>query len=447
MADLSLIEITGTYQAQYVPKPTPNPIVWTGSGSQPVTETLTNISTLYGGYPLLVVPVLTDTYSFVVTTGGNLSAVRFSISSSAGVFATKTNQALTAYGVYSHVLKIDQTTGNDIAVDFTGSTAFNIGDSWGYTITAPYCTAPQEDPRTFSLTPYYAPTLSNDCLVNFPPPIPNAYIPQTTTPTATVPPFPFQIYQDSPTTSAMRGGDICNTCTGSVTTIPDDNGVPTAAGDDTYFWAKKSGGSFSQNSGTYLNMLADWTSYPRQPSPPDVNYRLIGFADNSTSPGTMTCHNDWNGGNMDWACNQTTYIPGKQPFDVIIDGTHTSLYLMPGTINQVLPTNMLSSFSISSSGNYCVYLSVNTDGYTVVNATINVSGSVPSQGIISTPAAAPSSFNIVIGMINSGVLTQVAHGNINATTVPTIQQDRYPPVVGMSTTIRWYSWTVAFTTI
>lgn len=96
-------------------------------------DTYANISTAvqtstYVGYPAL--GVVSDTYTVVVTTGGNLSAVRFSVTSDNSVFTAKTNVALTTVSADADILIVDNAAGNDVSVDFTGSTAFVVGDTF-----------------------------------------------------------------------------------------------------------------------------------------------------------------------------------------------------------------------------------------------------------------------------------------------------------------------------
>lgn len=98
------------------------PVYVEGSGSTS-NVTVENVSTAYVGTPAR--SILSDTYTVTVTTTGNLSAVRFSISSLKESFLTLTNQALA-----SNILAIETTSGNDINLDFTGSTAFTLGTSW-----------------------------------------------------------------------------------------------------------------------------------------------------------------------------------------------------------------------------------------------------------------------------------------------------------------------------
>ena len=98
------------------------------------TVTVANTSTAYYGYAAK--RVLTDTYTATVTTGGNAAAVKFTITSAQGVFASKRN-----VGLVANVLTIDNANGNVQKLDFTRAggdpaTVFAVGDSWSYNVVA-----------------------------------------------------------------------------------------------------------------------------------------------------------------------------------------------------------------------------------------------------------------------------------------------------------------------
>ena len=108
--------------------------VWTGSGSDPghsgVTIAHTG-TTAYVGYNAL--RVLSDTYTATVTTGGSLTAARFTVTSANSVFAAQTNVALTG-----GVLAIDNSGGNVVNWSFSlsSSSLLVAGQSWSVTLTA-----------------------------------------------------------------------------------------------------------------------------------------------------------------------------------------------------------------------------------------------------------------------------------------------------------------------
>jgi hypothetical protein len=97
-----------------------------GSGSS-VGVAVSNVSTGYTGTPSR--GILRDTYTITVTASGNISAARFSIDSASSSFLTKTNQQIN-----SNLLVIENSTGNDIKLDFSGSTNFTLGSRWKLTV-------------------------------------------------------------------------------------------------------------------------------------------------------------------------------------------------------------------------------------------------------------------------------------------------------------------------
>lgn len=130
-----------------------NAPTWVGSGSAPSGRvTLSNDSTAYVGYNEK--RVLADTYTFEVTTGGNTSAVKFKVSSAAGVFTPKTDVSLVTVSSDADILWLDNTGTNAVRIDFTSSTSFVVGDKWTVSVAA---AATQQTPTsggTFTDAPH-----------------------------------------------------------------------------------------------------------------------------------------------------------------------------------------------------------------------------------------------------------------------------------------------------
>ena len=97
--------------------------VFTGNSGDNAGVTVYNSSTSYAGYP--IAGIHEDTYNVTVTTGGNQTAARFSIASKNDAFTIKLNNAL-----LNSYLFIDDSVGNNVVLDFTGSTLFVVGSSW-----------------------------------------------------------------------------------------------------------------------------------------------------------------------------------------------------------------------------------------------------------------------------------------------------------------------------
>jgi len=104
-----------------------------GTGGSYGTVTTSNTSTSYDGHPDL--GIVADTFTATVTTAGNLSAVRFSVASAAGAFATVTDAALA-----TNVLNLDVSSPlglvNNVKIDFTSSTAFTLGMTFTLSVVA-----------------------------------------------------------------------------------------------------------------------------------------------------------------------------------------------------------------------------------------------------------------------------------------------------------------------
>lgn len=105
------------------------PVVTNGS-----VVTVSNTSTAYKGSfnYLSGAPIIADTYKGTVTTAGDHTAVRFTVTSANGAFAPVTAVALSSY-----ILALDTNSPNVVHLDFTGSTSFAVGDSWAVTVAAP----------------------------------------------------------------------------------------------------------------------------------------------------------------------------------------------------------------------------------------------------------------------------------------------------------------------
>jgi hypothetical protein len=101
------------------------------NGTSNSTVVLANTSSDYEGY--VAKGIVEDTYSFKVTTGGDLATARFSVSSQAGAFTTKLDVALVDSGSGTYTLTLDSANGNNVTVSFTagGSPAdLQLGNSW-----------------------------------------------------------------------------------------------------------------------------------------------------------------------------------------------------------------------------------------------------------------------------------------------------------------------------
>jgi hypothetical protein len=96
-------------------------------GTTNATVVVDNVSEAYVGYAAK--GIVTDTYTATVTTSGNATTARFSVSSANGAFSTKTDLSLDDL-----FLSLDEANGNAAGIEFTeaeGATlAFAKGNSW-----------------------------------------------------------------------------------------------------------------------------------------------------------------------------------------------------------------------------------------------------------------------------------------------------------------------------
>lgn len=87
------------------------------------------------------------------------------------------------------------------------------------------------------------------------------------------------------------------------------------------------------------------------------------------------------------------------PFDCTVTGS--SMKVRYGTINGLAPSNINSTFIISTSGTYYVLLSVTTSNAQVVSSSISVSAS-PASVMPVNLGQPPSTFDIPIALLNNG---------------------------------------------
>lgn len=110
-----------------------------------------NTSSAYKGYAAL--GVMSDTYTIEVTTPGALNEALFTITSEAGVFATKTDQALDV----NDALIIDNAGSNVVKIDFTAierasGALLQLGDVWTLSVVAPVAVTTPDSSGTYTGT-------------------------------------------------------------------------------------------------------------------------------------------------------------------------------------------------------------------------------------------------------------------------------------------------------
>lgn len=139
----------------------------------------------------------------------------------------------------------------------------------------------------------------------------------------------------------------------------------------------------------------------------------------------------------------------RLPFDLILTAREDSalydLDLWPGTLNQLVPTNMFSTFTYNPTTSVFVSLACLTNGKQVTSCSIEVGTSAPSViGVLEN--AAPSSFSVVLGVVlgdgTVGTVQQIQNGNFTAATEQALVQEKASPEVGLSPWIYWWTWEV-----
>jgi hypothetical protein len=107
-------------------------LTFTGVEGDDDNVTVSNESEAYKGYSQK--GLLADVYTVTVTTAGNTTAARFTITSRDGAFNPRLNVALDG----DKVLTVDEENGNALYLDFSGTTSFVLNSSWELSVTAPY---------------------------------------------------------------------------------------------------------------------------------------------------------------------------------------------------------------------------------------------------------------------------------------------------------------------
>jgi hypothetical protein len=107
-------------------------------GGNTSTATVANQTNVFKGGWVNGAWIGVETFTATVVTGGNLSAVRFDISSANGLIGSENTTAV----ALSSLTDVDElslyTDGTNIVkLDFTGSSNFVVGDTWSVTVTAP----------------------------------------------------------------------------------------------------------------------------------------------------------------------------------------------------------------------------------------------------------------------------------------------------------------------
>lgn len=128
-----------------------------------------------------------------------------------------------------------------------------------------------------------------------------------------------------------------------------------------------------------------------------------------------------------------------QPFDCSVSGT--DLTLRPGTINEVVPSNMFSTLVLPG-GSYTRYivLTASCSGGQVSSAALSVDLSAPGAPAVAA-GSPPTSFKVLLAIVVDGVAYRtIGAGSLSARPVEAYRVDKASPTYGLSPYDIYYTW-------
>lgn len=301
----------------------------------------------------------------------------------------------------------------------------------------PECQVPDAIPGTLSLTPIDAPVIPMDCTFNVGvvPFIPDAMPNVTST---DVHQCAFAAYVSDSALHKIKidtgklyfnGQHITVTNPNVEFTLPITADGTSIA--NTYIgWIEWNNVA---NTFTIMASLGGWTNYPAQPVEFFKYYEIFAMTTAGYTPTSIQqecCNIRW----------PTPIVPAEPcPFDVIYDSTTGDAYVWPGTINNLVPTNILTVFNVASTIN--AILTVNTDGVSVTSASVGFTGTDPSVQAAEL-GAAPAIFEILLAKIVGGrVFKSLKCGNLMASPDHVMDKEKAtPPNNGGSLYDKYYQW-------
>lgn len=132
------------------------------------------------------------------------------------------------------------------------------------------------------------------------------------------------------------------------------------------------------------------------------------------------------------------------PFDATIapaTGTNINVTLRAGTVNNLLPDNMFTTFTVDSTSIIQVKATATTNGQAVTSVTLNVDTTAASVQT-PTPFALPSTVDVLISVIVNGIAYRIIPcGTINLVGQQQFITDKSPPATpGTLNYIPYYTW-------
>jgi hypothetical protein len=127
------------------------------------------------------------------------------------------------------------------------------------------------------------------------------------------------------------------------------------------------------------------------------------------------------------------------PWEPTIDSSGY-LSVRPGALNSLVPSNIFDTFSVGSSLNY-IKLHAETDGARVTSLALVVDSSpIASSPVDVTISTPPTSFDLVVGMTNSGTAWQIEFSNLDYEPRNVFLTPKIPATPGEEPFDRWWRW-------
>jgi hypothetical protein len=134
----------------------------------------------------------------------------------------------------------------------------------------------------------------------------------------------------------------------------------------------------------------------------------------------------------------------SHPFKIRIIGNEDDGYAIrvnAGTLNNVLAGNWEDEFPTSESdGNIFVFLTASCAGNKVVSTELNFATNAPQGEATPVKWATPSSFDVLLGLVNGTTVTQVVFDNLGYNAVKRLTTDKQNPSSGELPYDNWYTW-------
>lgn len=132
------------------------------------------------------------------------------------------------------------------------------------------------------------------------------------------------------------------------------------------------------------------------------------------------------------------------PFTSTLDGDN--VVVQPGTINQLLPSNMFSTLTMGVGNPYYLLLNAGSDGKSVTSATLSLATSLSAPLLPTTSGSAPTAFKVLLAVITgttpNWTLYQIGLGNITALPKQVLLIPKGSVTPGTEPFDRWWTWAI-----